>query len=160
VARVQVLDRIYDVNTRIWRYIEYWKLTDLIRSKALYFTSINKLQELDKLEGIPSKPMQMIFNDPDQEYTRIVSAAAISPTDIRYDWMQHHQEHADLVYVNCWNISDFDSSWIRKNYTKLPKSMAIQSTRSRLENSFNNSSDLLSTGCVKYINHESHVSGP
>jgi len=31
------------------------------------FSSINKLQELDRFEGIPSKPMQMIFNDLDQD---------------------------------------------------------------------------------------------
>ena len=133
MAKVEVLDRTYDGNTRIWRYIQYWTLTDLIKRKALYFASINKLQELDKLEAIPSKPMQKIFNDLDQEYTRKVSAAAISPTEIRYDWMQHHQEHTNLVYVNCWNISDSDSSWMWRNYGKSSESVVIQSTRSRLE---------------------------
>jgi hypothetical protein len=47
-----------------------------------------------------------------------------------------------------------------KNYTKSSESVAIQSTRNKLENSFNNSGDLLFTRCVEYIDHDSYVSGP
>jgi len=159
MAKVQVLDSTYDGNIMIWRYIDYRKLTDLIKRKALYFTSIDKLQELDHLEGIPSKPMQKIFDDLDQEYTRKVSAAAMSTTEIKYDWMKHHKNHADLVYVNCWSVSDSDSSWMWTKYGKSSESVAIQSTRRKLETSFN-SSDLLFTGFVEYIDHETYVSGP
>jgi hypothetical protein len=159
MAPVQVLDGTHDENIMIWRYIDYWKLEDLIKMKALYFPSINKLKELDKLEGIPSKPMEKIFNEIDQEYTLKSSAASPHISEFRYDWKKNHREHADLVYVNCWSVSENDSLWMWKNYTKPPESVAIKSTRRKLESCFN-SNDLLFTRFVEYIDHENYVSGP
>jgi hypothetical protein len=57
MATIQILDKPYDIpypeHAKTWRYMQYWKLEDLIRKKEVYFSSINKLRETeDDLEAV------------------------------------------------------------------------------------------------------------
>jgi hypothetical protein len=78
MARVDILDKDYKEKSKIWRYLNYCKLQDLIKARSLYFTSIKRLERNDALESIHSLPMQKIFTKRDAEYSKKVSATTVS----------------------------------------------------------------------------------
>jgi hypothetical protein len=78
MARVAILDKGYNEKSKIWRYLNYCKLQDLIKTRSLYFTSIKRLERNDALEGIHSLSMQKIFTKRDAEYSKKVSATTVS----------------------------------------------------------------------------------
>ena len=40
MARVDILDKDYNEKSKIWRYLNYCKLQDLIKTRSLYLTCI------------------------------------------------------------------------------------------------------------------------
>jgi hypothetical protein len=49
-----------DPRASIWRYIEFWKLQDLLQTREIYFRRSDKLN--DEHEGLPPSEYERVLN--------------------------------------------------------------------------------------------------
>ncbi len=135
---------IPSLNTKVWRYMSFERLTQLIKSSSLYFCRIDKLG--DQMEDIIPKVTVSWWENqissgryPNQTINSLHKYINYLQKDIRR-----------ISIVNCWQISDYESSTMWSAYGKNNKGVAIQSTVGGLINCFNNSSEVIRIGKVKY----------
>ena len=93
-----------DQKASIWRYIEFWKLQDLLQTRELYLRRSDKHN--DEQEGLPSS-----------EYERVLNLSKYELNDIR------ERDHSigslaqfrQSFYVNCWHlhIEETATMWAR-----------------------------------------------
>jgi len=132
-----------DPNTKIWRYMDFSKLTDLLISSDLYFNRVDKFEDL--FEGyLNTHTLELLrqgfvannYPNPDE---MVESIRNLNLIDRR------------LTYVNCWHINPFESDAMWKTYIKANEGIAIQSTYQKLVASFDpNDSRILYVGSIKY----------
>lgn len=114
---------------KLWRYMDYYKFESLIESRALYFSRIDNFS--DKFEGKWART--------NLDAKILVSDAERGPEEYNADRRIRHAAVNDilrLIYVNCFTIRDNESSQMWAEYTKNSESIAIQTTFSKLKNSF------------------------
>lgn len=130
------------MNGKIWRYLDFTKFVDMLDTGTLFFTRADKFH--DKFEGLypqfNTKNRPDIFKDtpelPEQFYS------GVAPKMRRY------------VALNCWHQNAYESAAMWKLYLKSDEGIAIQSTYSRLEDSFLPQRDDIYCGVVNYIDYE------
>jgi len=117
-------------DTTIWRYLDFTKFLDLISSRLVFFCRSDQLG--DPFEG--SFPRERVerqiaeIRQHDEEFEnelRLYETAGI--------------EFRKYVFVNCWHMSDCESSALWRLYLKSDEGVAIRSTRNRLGAAFANS---------------------
>lgn len=96
-----------DPRSTIWRYIEFWKLQDLIQTGQLYLRRSDKLK--DEHEGLPPS-----------EYERVLNLSMLDLNDIR----QRNHDIGSLAqfrqsfYVNCWHLDIGETATMWARYGK------------------------------------------
>lgn len=127
-----------DVNTKIWRYMDFTKFVSLLDRRQLFFIRSDCLD--DPFEG--TYPLENIRNPQLKGATK---NAQRQITEVR-------KQMREYVLVNCWHMNEYESASMWNIYNKGPNGIAIQSTFDRLRNSFSESSDIqVHIGVVKYI---------
>ncbi len=107
--------------------MDFTKFVSLIDSSRLYFTRPDKFD--DPFEGsVPKRNLVPFLSG----YCRNMR---------------------EEVAINCWHLSEYESAAIWKLYLKSDEGIAIQSTYSRLRQSFINSEPIF-LGTVTYIDYE------
>lgn len=131
-----------DVNTKIWRYMDFTKFVSLLDKESLFFIRSDCLN--DPFEGTyPLKNIQ----DP--------QLRSVDSKDIT----ENRKKMRKYTLVNCWHMNENESAAMWNIYTKNLNGIAIRSTFDRLRTSFSKSSDDTSEssdytvyiGTVKYI---------
>jgi hypothetical protein len=93
-----------DARSSIWRYVEFWKLRDLVQTGQLYFRRADKLE--DEHEGLP--PI---------EYERVLNLSKFDLNDIqeRDHTIGSLAQFRQSFYVNCWHlhIKETATMWAR-----------------------------------------------
>lgn len=93
-----------DPRSSIWRYIEFWKLQDLVQTGQLYFRRSDKLK--DEHEGLPPS-----------EYERVLKLSTFDLNDIqeRDHRIGSLAQFRQSFYVNCWHlhIEETATMWAR-----------------------------------------------
>jgi len=90
----------------IWRFMELWKLRDLLDSGQLYFRRSDKLEDAD--EGVPSK-----------EFAR--QALGLNPYDINDIQKLNHDlgsttQFRQAFYINWWYLFDRETAAMWAKY--------------------------------------------
>jgi hypothetical protein len=137
-------------NLRLWRYMDFTKYVDLLESKALFLSRVDKFEDtyegayprenLEQQLAMREYYQKQYFND-DPDYLHQRSAEETK----RSEW---HKQHA---YVNCWHASDYESAAMWKLYGQSDNSVAIETDYLTLAKV---TSDYIYLGLVTYIDYQ------
>ena len=137
-------------STIIWRYMEFWKFEDMIKTKSLFFTKLSKLPDYD--EGTIPKYDLLIEEQVKQylikEYGGFENYKIITGNPLPERQM-NLKKLKDNSIVNCWHISSSES----KEMWKLDKgkNVVIKSTIGNLKDSIDESRFPITLCKVDYI---------
>lgn len=136
-------------SSAIWRYMNFDKFQNMLEDASLFFCRADKLGE--KWEGILPKEMIKKFG--------LKEKKIISSNGNKYNLIEWHKSKELRSHlINCWHVNNDESYEMWKAYTSKnnsisTKSIAIQSTISRLKNSFHKTVERIYIGEVKYVDH-------
>ena len=135
------------LDATLWRYMDVAKFTDLLESKALFFTRANKLE--DPFEG----------SWPDANHKKNEQETKNGPGQSgcvplwRYV-MKESKKERYFTMVNCWHKSSHESEAMWKLYAKSGFEVAIKTDFKSLVHSFTcRLPDIIAN--VEYISYES-----
>ena len=140
-----------DPTIRIWRYMDLPKYLHLLHYKQLFFVRADKLE--DRFEG--SWPV--LDKEKNIKYWRSFKSAdpplGAEQVEklIREDEILNKNRQKD-TFISCWHVNEYESLAMWKVYGESNKSIAIQSTFERLENTINRRASI---GLVEYIDYNS-----
>jgi hypothetical protein len=121
----------------IWRYIEFWKLRDLLQNRELYFRRSDELN--DEHEGLPPS-----------EYERVLNLSKFELNDI-ID-RDHHigsiAQFRQSFYVNCWHLHTEETAAMWARYGK--DGVAIVSRYDLLKQVLDPLTDKVMVGLIRY----------
>ncbi|PES17872.1 hypothetical protein CN488_27335 [Bacillus anthracis] len=135
-----------DENVKVWRYMDFTKLIDILERQSLYFTRSDKFD--DPFEGISSKVtkekrLQYINNIDDKLRDEFREKSEFLDRKVR-EW----------TAISCWHMNECESDAMWKLYVQSNEGIAIQSTFKKLCNSFSNVEEEICIGQVNYIDYE------
>jgi hypothetical protein len=136
------------LDQKIWRYMDFTKFVDCLNSSSLYFTRVDKLQDI--FEGSVPKMTAELRN---KFMITATEASKPEPNPIEY-WKEYGQKSREEHAINCWHMNDYESAAMWKSYLKSDEGIAIQSDYKRLSNSLQQSEILIFIGRVNYIDYE------
>lgn len=126
-----------DPKSSICRYIEFWKLKDLVRTGQLYFHRSDKFG--DEHEGLPPP-----------EYERVLNLSRFDLNDIR---KRDHDigslaQFRQWFYVNCWHLDSGETATMWARYGK--DGVAIVSRYDLLKKVLRPLPDKVMVGLIRY----------
>jgi len=111
--------------TRVWRYMSFAKLIDILQKKKLWLSSAELLD--DKWEVMPdSQQLNSIIN----KRPSSISAEAVFEQTANTVKVQRKQ-----TFINCWTASEHESHALWRIFCPSPEGVAIQTTLDRLKKS-------------------------
>lgn len=133
-------------NTIIWRYLDFTKFVSLLDKQALFFARGDNLS--DKFEGSVSRAnielRENALKDVDEKISKLLRKKIPTTFKDAKKWM----------FINCWNIHEYESAAMWNLYLKSDEGIAIQSTFKQLSRSFNKYEDLdVHIGEIKNIDY-------
>lgn len=127
---------------KLWRYLEYERLLQIINDGFLYFAHIANVK--DKLEGLlPDKTKDELFRTEYSKYGEAITANSS---------VEDYEKKKDSFYVNCWHMNDHESYLMWKVYGS--RGCAIQTNYERLVASFEGKSPDIYGCVIGYIDYE------
>lgn len=131
-----------NTRQRLWRYLKYERLLELINEGNLYFPHITRMS--DKWEGLlTERTKEKLFRS---EYAKYNSAESAKASVGQYE------KHKDAFYINCWHMNMNESYLMWKVYGD--RGCAIQTTYERIVTSFHNAPAEINGGIVNYLDYE------
>ncbi len=133
-----------DVTSCVRRYVEFWKLKDLVETGQLYLRRADKLN--DEHEGLPPS-----------EYERVLNLSRYELNDVR------ERDHSigslaqfrQSFYVNCWHLEIGETATMWARYGK--DGVAIVSRYDLLKQVLDPLSDKVMVGLIRY--GSAHLTG-
>jgi hypothetical protein len=126
-----------DPRSPIWRYIEFWKLEDLVRTGQLYLRRADLLG--DEREGLPPS-----------EYERMLYLSQFDLDDIQE--RDHHigslAQFRQSFYVNCWHLDNGETATMWTRYGR--DGVAIVSRYDLLKHVLHPLPDEVMVGLIRY----------
>ena len=127
---------------KLWRYLKYERLLEVINEGSLYFPHITKMT--DKWEGLlTARTKDNLFR---QQYSRYRNAEAARGS------VETYEQHKDNFYINCWHMNDHESYLMWKVYGD--RECAIQTTYERLTASFGDEHPEINGCVITYIDYD------
>jgi hypothetical protein len=126
-----------DPTVSIWRYVEFWKLQDLLSSGQLYFRRADLLN--DEHEGLPPA-----------EYERVLNLSKYELGDIaqRDSDIGALAQFRQAFYVNCWHLHTEETARMWARYGK--DGVAIVSRYELLKRVLDPLCDRVLLGLIRY----------
>lgn len=126
-----------DPRSSIWRYIELWKLQDLVQTGQLYLRRCDKLE--DEHEGLPPS-----------EYERVLNLSRFDLNDIleRDHDIGSLAQFRQSFYVNCWYLHNEETATMWARYGK--NGVAIVSRYDLLKQVLHPLPDKVMVGLIRY----------
>jgi hypothetical protein len=151
----------------IWRYMDIAKLLSLLDKRALYFTRLDQLGQLDPFEGYYTNANvavdQLSFNDLPANW-KIGDGAIVDEKTwdaIRQNGNQLRQfakAQREMTFVNSWHVQPHESAAMWSQYLKSQDGIAVQSTYGRLCDSFKGYEDFdVFIGTMRYLDYDKEV---
>lgn len=137
-----------DINTKIWRYIDFGKFIDLLETQSLFFCRIDKLG--DQNEGILPKSTIDFWID----RVRRGLESGQSEVDLKKHISFLHTEIRRIAMVNCWHISEHENPAMWQIYAKNHFGIAIETTIKDLIDTFKLIPDKIFIGKINYCRLE------
>lgn len=141
-----VFEKPEDLNSRIWRYMDFTKFISLLEYSSLYFSRIDKLD--DAYEGSYPKLNSKLksatwsFIDEDKFKGHLEGIT------------RYRKSSSKFHFVNSWHLNNYESAGMWKLYLKSNEGIAIQSTFGRLKNGLKDKEHNIFIGKIKYIDYE------
>lgn len=134
---------------KVWRYMDVTKLLSILENESLWFSDITYLD--DPLEGFLNratvKNLRTLPKDlPKEEKEK---KQQILETNL-----QMMKQARKLLNISSWHINEHESAAMWQLYLKSNEGVAIQSTYTRLKESFKNAKEDVLIGTVKYIDED------
>ena len=111
-----------NLDSPVWRYMDFAKFNSLLKEKALYLCRADRLQ--DRFEGTYSRhqviAMEDWFDKINENYM-----SDIERENRRRDRLR--------TYLSCWCMNDWDLDLMWKGYVRNPPGVAIKSSVRRLK---------------------------
>ncbi|ELA8128113.1 hypothetical protein ACTNNG_004614 [Vibrio parahaemolyticus] len=130
-----------NVETKIWRYMDFTKFISLLNSSSLFLSRVDKFE--DPYEGSTSH-----FNLAARPH---VYADSKIPPKTMEQLGKFNRWSREWTYVNCWHLNDHESAAMWKLYAQTSEAVAIQSRFSVLEKLL---PEKTYVGQVKYIDYD------
>jgi len=125
-------------DIKIWRYMDFDKYKYLMNEGALYFSRSDRLKDL--FEGSYPAATSLLYKSLSKQHDKIEN------------FLSEAKAFRKFVAVNCWHINDSESLEMWKRYVKSGEGVVVQTTYSRLLNSFSGyKDDNIYCGKVNYI---------
>src|SRR3989339_740011 len=121
---------IQNKNFKIWKYLDFTKFVSLLETDSLYFAKANTM--IDRHEGIFNSDSKLSASCKNKKFKKT----------------------KNLVYLNCWHINKYESAAMWSVYLQSNEGIAIQSTRLRMEKSFQNKKHNIQLGEIKYTDYQ------
>jgi hypothetical protein len=150
VVNSSVSDTPRNDDRRVWRYITFHQLISILDREELYFSSIDTFQ--DRFEGSFPKEESIESNYSSYVSRLEESGQASDPTSFAENVKNYRIYAPKIVFANCWHINDRETAFMWNQYQE--RSIAIQSTVSRLRDSFSISKRGAQLYEVEYIDYE------
>jgi len=143
-------------NTKVWRYMDFYKFISLLQFKAIWFSKLQVLE--DQYEGTFPFIDYQSFKERDnniQEWIKRENKtnAVLSTVD---DNINHGRE---LAVVNCWNLNEDEDIKMWENYTSGNTGVLIRSTLGRLRRAIPCDPQITRIDKVKYVDMENYKLG-
>jgi hypothetical protein len=111
-------------DAKIWHYTSFPAFLSILQKRKLWFTRLDELRERDPFEGRSEQPNKTLF-------------------------MERFEAFTGKGHAHCWSIDEEESDLMWATFA--PKGVAIQSTRRRLGQSFENAGEeRVIIGAVQY----------
>lgn len=112
------------VSNKLWRYLDYFKFEDLIRTQCLYYSRLDKF--VDKLEGVsPFSCIRAIILDSGENEER--KREILRLYRIRMD------RNREVGFASCWHINESLNYEMWDSYGhKSSNSIAIRTTEKKV----------------------------
>lgn len=151
-----VLQQPSSPDSTIWRYMDFAKYIALLKSSALYFARLDKME--DPFEGTITKA----------EYDDIVATAQQGEQKggLPENWkgryfdilLQNARNMRRSCYVNCWHFSEYESEAMWKLYSQSGFAISLKSKYSKLRDCLPTASEGATyvgpfLGKVSYVDH-------
>ncbi len=117
--------RIPPNNTDVIRYLDFWKLKDMVESETFYFCRADRLQ--DHLEGRYAKANKMHLTRTYQDFL-----SQFHGTHGPDGLLKQSEIMRSEVYILCWQMLDTERLNMWETFTTTTKSAAICSTFGQL----------------------------
>lgn len=140
-----------DLESKIWRYMDFSKYVSMLQNSSLFFTSIFVLGCEDPYEGSLPKGFGRAFD----ALLAQTHWSQLERDNIQSnkDFMLGVQKKLNAFYcVNCWHLNQCESAAMWKLYGTNKRVIAIQTTYNKLKNLMTQNNGFL--GLVKYIDYE------
>jgi hypothetical protein len=124
---IRNLSNDMDISMPIWRYMALDKFIDLLETKSLFFTRIDKFN--DPFEG---------YLYPEYYTKRYVNLSEEESKSAKKESLHYINSNITKVYANCWHANKYESEAMWKIYGGNNLSIAIKTTISSLISSFGN----------------------
>ena len=141
-----------DAGQRIWRYTDFAKFASMLLTNTLFFCRADLLG--DPFEGSISLATASAR---DEFYKRLKDTQELPDTAINQLRDLNPKFTHDIrkaIFVNSWNMSDFESPALWHQYARDTKGVAIQSTYQRLVDAFQQTAYGVNIGTVRYVDYE------
>lgn len=152
----------------LWRYMNFEKFEDLIKTQCLYFASLSQFD--DKFEGstprLTHRPLEVLkrLRQTHASTRRLTGTSSIERIQyarqitaaLEVSSRRGMQSLLSEIYVNCWHANEYESDAMWKLYSDRGPSVAIQTCFRKLRSELTENVDL---GEVKYIDYDSAVFG-
>lgn len=125
----------------LWHYFEFVRLLDLLRTKELYFTRADRLD--DHWEGALGSAA-VARRERDRQAGGLREALASTP--VLYDWSRK------TVYLNCWHRCEYESAAMWAQYGSTGRGVAVKTTGARMKAALGGPHRVVAAG-VQYVDY-------
>lgn len=146
-----------EAEVNLWRYLDFDKFRSLLESKSLFFCRADKFSDpfegsLPKNEAdyrlITYKNDSHYFQNSYDEVQALKNIAGIKSL---------HQRFKRGVIINCWHINEAESDAMWRLYLKDNEGVAIQTTRTRMLKTIEETTEEIGLSKVRYLNYETDI---
>jgi len=127
-------------EAKLWRYMDIAKFVALLEDKALYFPSVETLNELDPFEGAVPKGWAELVN--------------IAHGKSAKESLGESNRARRFFFVSCWHRNEQESAAMWRLYLKSDEGICVQSTVGRLIRAIRDSEHEINISDVQYMSYE------
>jgi hypothetical protein len=138
-------------NEKIWRYMDFTKFMSLLIDKSIFFCRIDKLGDTHEMS------LPRLNRIQDEEFYRKNEKEILKHFNGKMTLQIMNSVIPFLrqsVLVNSWHRNEFESAAMWGLFLKTNEGIAIQSTYTKLCNSFHVAKDNINIGIVEYTDYD------
>lgn len=137
---------------KIWRYLDFAKFVSMLLKGSLYFCRVDLFD--DPFEGSISRVMAEARAQLYDDLRDDLGLPDVAIDGLRQWSTETNRDIRKVMFVNSWNMSDYESPALWSLYSRDSKSIAIQSTFQRFVDSLYPASLDIHIGIVSYIDYD------